>query len=103
MVSGELAIAAHHLTKHYGGLKEGPGLNGLTLGVPKGTIYGLLGPNGAGKTTAVKVFTTLLQPDSGSAAVAGFDVKPRVTGYVKRSAWLVSMPPSMNFLREGGI
>ncbi|EGG31259.1 daunorubicin resistance protein DrrA family ABC transporter ATP-binding protein [Paenibacillus sp. HGF5] len=75
MVSGELAIAAHHLTKHYGGLKEGPGLNGLTLGVPKGTIYGLLGPNGAGKTTAVKVFTTLLQPDSGSAAVAGFDVK----------------------------
>jgi ABC-2 type transport system ATP-binding protein len=49
-------------------------LAGLDLTVPKGTILGLLGPNGAGKTTAVSILTTLLQPDAGSATVAGADL-----------------------------
>ncbi len=49
-------------------------LRGLTLRVPKGKIYGLLGPNGAGKTTFVKIITTLLLPDKGSAKVLDYDV-----------------------------
>ena len=49
-------------------------LDGLSLRVTEGTVTGLLGPNGAGKTTAVKVLTTLIRPDSGSAGVAGLDV-----------------------------
>ncbi len=49
-------------------------LDGVTLAVPEGTVLGLLGPNGAGKTTTVRVLTTLLKPDSGSARVAGCDV-----------------------------
>ncbi len=49
-------------------------LDGLSLRVTEGTVTGLLGPNGAGKTTAVKVLTTLIRPDSGSARVAGLDV-----------------------------
>ncbi len=49
-------------------------LNGLDLGVPEGSVLGLLGPNGAGKTTAVRVFSTLLRPDSGRAVVHGVDV-----------------------------
>lgn len=49
-------------------------LDGLTLSVPKGTVTALLGPNGAGKTTAVKVLTTLIRPDAGSARIDGIDV-----------------------------
>jgi ABC-2 type transport system ATP-binding protein len=49
-------------------------LDGLTLAIEPGIIYGLLGPNGAGKTTLLRVLATLLPPDEGSAQVAGFDV-----------------------------
>jgi ABC-2 type transport system ATP-binding protein len=49
-------------------------LDGLSISVPAGTIFGLLGPNGAGKSTTVKILTTLSLPDSGSARVGGLDV-----------------------------
>ncbi|MGH9119672.1 MAG: ATP-binding cassette domain-containing protein [Acidimicrobiales bacterium] len=64
-------IEAHGLVKRY---KEVVALDGLDLLVPEGTVLGLLGPNGAGKTTAVSILTTLLEPDAGTATVAGFDV-----------------------------
>ncbi|MDQ1530005.1 MAG: type transport system ATP-binding protein [Microbacteriaceae bacterium] len=49
-------------------------LDGLSLAVPTGTVLGLLGPNGAGKSTAVKVLTTLIRPESGTATIDGIDV-----------------------------
>jgi ABC-2 type transport system ATP-binding protein len=64
-------IRAEGLVKRYG---EVTALAGLDLAVPEGTVLGLLGPNGAGKTTAVRILTTLLLPDSGTATVAGIDV-----------------------------
>lgn len=67
------SIIAENLVKTYdkGKVKA---LDGLSLDVNEGTVLGVLGPNGAGKTTTVRVLTTLLVPDSGSATVAGIDV-----------------------------
>ena len=65
-------IRAQGLVKTYGAIRA---LDGLDLAVPEGTVLGLLGPNGAGKTTAVRILTTLLEPDGGSAEVAGIDVR----------------------------
>ncbi len=59
------------LVKRYGDVTA---LDGLDLNVPQGTVLGLLGPNGAGKTTAVRILTTLLDPDEGEVEVAGLDV-----------------------------
>ncbi|HEX2058732.1 MAG TPA: ATP-binding cassette domain-containing protein [Actinomycetota bacterium] len=64
-------IRTEGLVKRYGDVVA---LDGLDLLVPKGTVLGLLGPNGAGKTTAVRILTTLLEPDEGRAEVAGLDV-----------------------------
>jgi ABC-2 type transport system ATP-binding protein len=65
------AIIAENIHKRYG---EVHALNGFSLAVPAGVVYGLLGPNGSGKTTAVKSLTTLSKFDSGSATVAGYNV-----------------------------
>ena len=65
------AIEVHGLQKSYGKVRA---LEGIDLRAPSGTILGLLGPNGAGKTTAVRILTTLLPPDAGTARVAGLDV-----------------------------
>jgi ABC-2 type transport system ATP-binding protein len=67
----EAAIEVRELRKSFGDVKA---LCGIDLSAPAGTILGLLGPNGAGKTTAVRILTTLLPPDSGTARVAGLDV-----------------------------
>ena len=71
-------IEAEGLVKAYGGKVRA--LDGLTLTVQRGGIYGLLGPNGAGKTTLIRVLATLLAPDAGSARVAGLDVRTDPAG-----------------------
>jgi oleandomycin transport system ATP-binding protein len=65
------AIEATGLTKRFGATQA---LAGVDLTAREGTVLGVLGPNGAGKTTAVRILATLLQPDSGTARVAGLDV-----------------------------
>ena len=67
------SVIAENLVKTYdkGNVRA---LNGLSLDVEEGTVLSVLGPNGAGKTTVVRILTTLLRADSGSASVAGIDV-----------------------------
>ncbi|MEV4429884.1 ATP-binding cassette domain-containing protein [Streptomyces sp. NPDC049602] len=77
------AVLSEGLRKRYGDVHA---LRGLDLAVPEGTVCGVLGPNGAGKTTAVRVLTTLVRPDAGSALVAGHDVVRDPAGVRKRIA-----------------
>jgi ABC-2 type transport system ATP-binding protein len=68
---GEYAIRVEGLHKSFGKVEA---LRGIDFVVPRGSVLGVLGPNGAGKTTAVRILTTLLPPDSGSASIEGHDV-----------------------------
>ncbi|MEV0175939.1 ATP-binding cassette domain-containing protein [Streptomyces sp. NPDC050803] len=65
------AVLSEGLEKRFGEVRA---LRGLDLAVAAGTVCGILGPNGAGKTTAVRLLTTLLRPDAGSARIAGHDL-----------------------------
>ncbi|MDR2907783.1 MAG: ATP-binding cassette domain-containing protein [Bacteroidales bacterium] len=67
-----MSIVANHLTKFYGTQKA---LNDVSFEIPKGQIVGLLGPNGAGKSTLMKILTTYLPADEGTALVNEFSVE----------------------------
>ena len=68
-----LAVVAENIYKTYK-KSDVPALDGVSISIESGKIYGLLGPNGAGKTTLIRVLATLLKPDSGTATVEGIDV-----------------------------
>ena len=83
------AIVVDDLHKRYG---EVQALDGVSFAVREGEVFGLLGPNGAGKSTTVRVLVTLTQQDSGTASVAGHDVRKepnavrRAIGYVPQDS-----------------
>ncbi len=78
-------IEISNLTKRYGSLTA---LDGLTLSIKQGEVFGFIGPNGAGKSTTMKILACLLRPDSGTASVCGLDIAGdgdqirRVIGYM---------------------
>jgi ABC-2 type transport system ATP-binding protein len=74
--NGDPAISVRGLFKSYGDVQA---LAGVDLDAARGSVLGLLGPNGAGKTTVVRILTTLLKPDAGTARVAGLDVVTEAT------------------------
>ena len=65
------AIETNALVKSFSTTRA---LDGVDLRIRQGSVYGLLGPNGAGKTTTIRILSTLLKPDSGTARVLGHDV-----------------------------
>lgn len=82
-------ISLNNLTKKYG---ETLAVNGISFEIKKGEIVGLLGPNGAGKSTTIRMITCYLNPTSGSAKVAGYDIEKdtrkikKIIGYLPESA-----------------
>jgi len=89
------AIETVGLTRRFGSLTA---VDGLTLSISRGAIFGLLGPNGAGKSTTIKMLTTLLPPSAGSARVAGLDVIHRAREVRRRIGYvpqLVSVDGSL--------
>src|SRR5437763_12450553 len=95
--SNALAIEAEGLVKRYG-LKAA--LDGVDLDVARGSVCALLGPNGAGKTTAVRVLTTLTEPDAGTARVAGNDIAANPVE-VRRSIGLAAQDATVDGLLTG--
>lgn len=103
----ELAIHVQDLTRKFGGFTA---VDHISFDVKPGEVFGFLGANGAGKTTAIRMLIGLLQPSSGSARVAGYDVA-RDTEQVKRSIGYMSqrfslyedLTPRENIRLYGGI
>jgi ABC-2 type transport system ATP-binding protein len=91
------AVEARGIVKRYG---DKTALGGVDLAVRTGTVCAVLGPNGAGKTTAVRILTTLTQPDEGSAVVAGRDVLTQPTE-VRRRIGLAAQDATVDPLLTG--
>ncbi|KJK56527.1 daunorubicin resistance protein DrrA family ABC transporter ATP-binding protein [Saccharothrix sp. ST-888] len=91
------AVEVRGIVKHYGTTKA---LDGVDLTVRQGTVLGVLGPNGAGKTTLVRVLSTLIKPDAGTAFVGGYDVlrQPR---QLRRTIGLTGQYASVDELLSG--
>ncbi|OGR79711.1 MAG: hypothetical protein A2X32_13610 [Elusimicrobia bacterium GWC2_64_44] len=88
------AIVTDNLVKRY---SEVTAVNGVSLEIPEGEVFGLLGPNGAGKTTMISMLATLVRPTSGTALVAGHDIT-REPLEVRRNIGIVFQEPSVDDL-----
>ena len=91
------AIEAEHLVKRFG---DTLAVDDVSFTVPEGTVLGMLGPNGAGKTTTVRMMTTLTMPTSGTARVAGHDVRTEPDA-VRRSMGLTGQAATVDELLTG--
>nr|NLD40741.1 ABC transporter ATP-binding protein [Actinomycetales bacterium] len=92
----EAAIAVEGLTKTFNGTRA---LDGLTLEVPRGSVFGFLGPNGAGKTTAIRILLGLARADSGNARLLGEDVTVGAHRVAPRLGYLPDVPAFYPWMR----
>ncbi len=89
MTANHTAIHIENLTRDFGKVRA---LDGLSLDVPAGIIFGFLGPNGAGKTTTLNLLLGLLEPTAGHAVVLGFDTRTQADEVRARSGALLEHP-----------
>jgi ABC-2 type transport system ATP-binding protein len=97
MSSTDKAVVVEDLRKSFGSVVA---LRGISFEVGRGEVLGLLGPNGAGKTTTVDILSTLATPDSGTAVVAGHDVRTDPGG-VRRSIMLTGQQVALDDMLTG--
>src|SRR5574337_1458759 len=90
-------IEIENLVKHYGDVKA---VNGISLKVKQGEIFGLLGPNGSGKTTTLSMLATLIKPTKGTAYVDGHDIL-KEPSKVRAAIGFVFQEPSSDDLLTG--
>lgn len=91
------AVEAVDLVKKFGDFTA---VDGISFAVPAGTVLGMLGPNGAGKTTTVRMMTTLSVPTSGTARIAGYDVRDE-PAMVRRSMGLTGQAATVDEVLTG--
>jgi ABC-2 type transport system ATP-binding protein len=94
MITSTPAIIVSDLRKKYDSLTA---LDGVSLTISKGSIFGLLGPNGAGKTTTIRVITGLTRPDTGSVSIMGHDIK---TDTIEAKKKIGIVPEASNIYEE---
>ena len=82
----DIAIRIESLKHYFGQIKA---VDGLSLNVPVGTIFGFLGPNGAGKTTTINILLGLLEPTEGRAEILGFDIRTQADEIRSRTGALL--------------
>jgi len=100
MDSSELLIDVRDLAKAYGPIRA---VDGITFQVRRGDVLGFLGPNGAGKSTAMKMITGFVEPDRGSASVAGFDMATAPLEGRRRLGYLPENAPSYGEMTVAGV
>ena len=88
-------IEVENLTKRYKGAKDSA-VNAISFSVRAGEFFTLLGPNGAGKTTTISILTTTLNPTSGTARIAGYDIR-RAASTVRQNIGIIFQQPSLDF------
>jgi ABC-2 type transport system ATP-binding protein len=91
----QYAIETHALTKRYG---ERVAVDGLTLQVAQGEVFGLLGPNGAGKTTTIAMLLGLVRPSAGRALVLGHDMTREPGAALGRVGAMIEAPAFYPYL-----
>ena len=89
-MSTEIILQTQNLKKHYRSVRA---VDGVSLSVPRGMVYGFLGPNGSGKTTTIGMILGLIHPTAGEVALFGSPVSPSRTQSFQRVGALVGGQP----------
>jgi len=95
----EVLVDVQNLTKHFGPIRA---VDGISFQVRRGDILGFLGPNGAGKSTAMKMLTCFLEPDAGSATIAGHSIESGSLELRQRVGYLPENAPSYGEMTVDG-
>jgi ABC-2 type transport system ATP-binding protein len=94
-MGGDAVVRTWELTKRYG---KTTAVDGLTMEVPRGEVFGFLGPNGAGKTTTIAMLLGLVRPTSGGAEVLGGDIRKDLGPALRRMGATIESPAFYPYL-----